>query len=174
MSRTRLTSFVISLLAASIAAQATAQDLFDTEASAGLEAYMRAGFQAADSGNFSFWQAARDDVVLFDIDSDNNPVAMYGQEAWNGYLQRLDEMLGTTGGSVATTINQVSCHSTASIGYCTLEFDQTFTMNGETMGPVHCRGTAIAAREGEGWSVLHWHGSFSQWPEMPETAAPTE
>jgi hypothetical protein len=55
----------------------------------------------------------------------------------------------------------VQCRSTSLSGFCLVEFEQSVTQAGKTMGPFKFRGTLVAERNGEGWIWTHWHGSLA-------------
>jgi hypothetical protein len=59
------------------------------------------------------------------------------------------------------------------MGYCAVEFDQMFTMGGQTMGPMKFRGTAVSRKVDNVWKLEHWHGSFRELPVMPGSTTTT-
>ena len=77
------------------------------------------------------------------------------------------------GGTVKTTVVRNDCYAVAVMGYCAVEFDQTFTSGGQTMGPMKFRGTTVARKVDGAWKWEHWHGSFRELPTVQTTTTTT-
>jgi ketosteroid isomerase-like protein len=128
-------------------------------------------FRSIDEGtaDTTMMSWADPEAVVFDFDENNNPVAKRGTAEIQEFLASLTKSVKEGGLKIATNVVSADCKSTVVAGFCTTEFDQTFTKDGQTMGPFKFRGTLVARKMPDGWKWLHWHGSFR---EMPPPAAP--
>jgi ketosteroid isomerase-like protein len=144
---------------------------YDRAAEAALEAKTRSMFTGMERGDLSEMRIEGDDTegTIFDTDSENHPISAYGAADWNHYFDQYVQMF-RSGGRVHTDVDRIDCHATTNHGYCTTEFRQTFTMNGQSMGPFRYRGTLVARRDGDRWIATHWHGSVGEVPPAPAPA----
>jgi hypothetical protein len=163
----------LALSNAALAKKSTAPSSdWDPAATTALKAMSEKMFQDMDAGNMEAMTAMMSsEGVVFDMDMNNNPVAKRGPEV-AAYLNEMGAMMKQNGSTMKTSIVRDDCFATAVMGYCAIEFDQTFTMGAQVMGPVKFRGTAVARKVGETWKWEHWHGSFREMPVMtaPESA----
>lgn len=141
---------------------------WDPAATASLEAEPEAMLKDIDAGNFDAMIAKMDSgSVAFDYDEKNNPVRIEGAENIRKFFDGYGKMMKEQQMKLTSTPVSKHCQATASMGYCALEFDQSMTANGQTMGPFKFRGTLVARRDGAGWKWVHWHGSFRELPAAP-------
>lgn len=146
---------------------------WDPEATKSLEAECDAMLRLIDAGDFDGMLARIDpDAVVFDMDLDNAPVQLTGKAAIAAMFDGFREAMKSQGLTIRSTVVRRTAHATATMGYVAVEFDQTFTMGAEAMGPIKFRGTMVARRFPDGWRWDHWHGSFRE-PVMPAGAAVT-
>ncbi|MEZ0374300.1 MAG: nuclear transport factor 2 family protein [Candidatus Sericytochromatia bacterium] len=122
-----------------------------------------------DSGAILSWKDLNPSV--FDVDPENKAVQFYGEAEVSKYLGSMTEAV-KAGLKIKSVVKRSDCQATASMGFCTIEFDQTATMGDQTMGPSKFRGTMIARKLPSGWKWTHWHGSFREMPAM--AAMPAE
>lgn len=124
-----------------------------------------------DAGDFMAMIAEADsNLVIMDFDDNNNPMRASGIGEARAFMNRMAEMAQSQGLKFTSTMVGSEAWATATMGYCVVEYDQSITAGGQTMGPFKFRGTMIARREGNRWLMTHWHGSFRETP--PPMAAP--
>ncbi len=139
---------------------------WDAQATASLKAEVEWMLKAIDSGDISGMLSRMDsDAIVFDLDDKNQPVHATGLEQVKQYMGKLENSMKAQGLKFASTLRATNCHANQTMGFCAIEFDQTITAGGETMGPFKYRGTLVARRIGEAWRWVHWHGSFAELPK---------
>lgn len=126
-----------------------------------------------DAGNFQAMFAGADsNVVVLDFDENNAPFRVDGLVAANAFMAHMAEVAQSQGLKFTSTPVRSDAWATATMGYCIVEYDQSVTVGGQTMGPFKFRGTLVARRDGDRWSTTHWHGSFRETPPpMPPPVA---
>jgi hypothetical protein len=142
----------------------------DPEHGKSLEDFARSIFTHMDSGDFAFVkQTACPDAVMFDTDENGAPVTAWGKPA---VAQLIDKYAqgARQGGKMSSQISRIQCEANASTGFCAIEFDQSMTTNGQTMGPYKLRGTVTAMIYKDHWIWTSWHGSPRE--AMPAASAP--
>jgi len=153
------------VVAAGCAATPSAE--WDPEATRSLEAECDTMFRLLDAGDFDGMLARMDaGAVVFDMDMDNAPMQLHGKAAIAQLFEGFREAQKAQQLSIRSSVVRRTAHATATMGYVAVEFDQTFTMGTEPMGPIKFRGTLVARRFPDGWRWDHWHGSFRE-PVMP-------
>lgn len=127
-----------------------------------------------DAGDFMAMIAAADsNLVIMDFDENNIPFRADGIGECRAFLTRMADAAKSQDVKFASTITRNDAWATPTMGYSIVEYDQTISAGGQTMGPFKFRGTLVARHEGSSWIMTHWHGSFSEMPPpmpMPETA----
>ncbi len=151
-----------------LAAETTYQD----ESEQSIEQFARGMMENIQNGNFAELKAtACPEAVMYDFDENNNPIALRGSRQIGEFFDHIQQMVQSSGMTMQTTIGDVTCRGVHDEGWCTIEFDQSITVGGQTVGPAQFRGTLIAARHAGRWIWTHWHGSFRTMPTAPP---PTE
>jgi ketosteroid isomerase-like protein len=146
---------------------------WDAQSSAALRAQPEALLHHLDAGNFDALIAnLDDDSLVLDLDENNHPVRYQGREEVTRYFRGLEQGAKAQGLKFKSTIVRNDCSATPVVGYCVVEFDQTITAGGSTMGPFKFRGTVVARKVGETWRWSHWHGSFREVPAAAPAPAP--
>jgi hypothetical protein len=135
--------------------------MHDPENRASLEAFVRTGMDELSKGNMLWWgKTACPQAVMWDGDPTGNTTAARGKAEIDAALAEAQKMINAST-QFATTTTNVDCRTTSLSGHCLVEFEQSVTQGGKTMGPFKFRGTLIAERNGEGWIWSHWHGSLA-------------
>jgi ketosteroid isomerase-like protein len=111
-----------------------------------------------------------DESIVLDLDENNHPVRYQGRDKVIQYFRSLEQGAKAQGLKFKTTIAKNDCSATATMGYCVVEFDQTITAGGQSMGPFKLRATLISRKVGDDWRWTHWHGSFREIPGPPSTS----
>lgn len=161
--RSMLLSLAPCLLAlgCATAGQQHTATMHDPEANASLEAFVRTGMDELSKGNIAWWgKTACPQAVMWDADPTGAATTARGKAAIDAALGEAQKMM-SSGMQLSTTTTAVQCRTTSLSGHCMVEFDQSVTQDGKTMGPFKFRGTLIAERNGEGWIWTHWHGSLA-------------
>lgn len=159
------------LCLATTACGGAASSAWNPKASADLKAMTSTIFTQLDAGEVEAMKASFDDnVSVFDIDPENKPVAAYGTDAAKAYTDTLGAAI-KQGLKVKSSVNKIDCQATEVLGFCVVEFDQVFTMGGQTMGPFKFRATAVGRKVNSAWKWTHWHGSFREPPAAAPAAA---
>lgn len=146
----------------------------DPANAAELRAKLDEIFRSLDDGtaDTTLLSWADPEAVVFDFDANNNPVTKRGTAEIQEFLGSYAKMVKEGGTKITTNVVSADCKSTVVAGFCTVEFDQSFTQNGQSQGPFKFRGTLVARKMPEGWRWLHWHGSFREMPPAPAGTAP--
>jgi hypothetical protein len=153
---------------------ASSSSRWDPQAASSLRAEPEAVLHDIDSGNVAdILGRMDDDSVVLDIDENNHPVRVEGRAKVTEYFGGLEKAMKTDGVRFSSKLAKNDCMASATFGYCVVEFDQTVTAGGQTMGPMKFRGTLVARRVGDAWKWTHWHGSFREVPPAPP-APPTK
>ncbi len=173
---------IVVLCAAAGCASTTAQSgstLAGPEEQKSLETYVRGIFAQMDRDDFSTLENSMcEQAVVFDADENGKPVTARGKADVTALLERYKQAFGGPGVSAQSTINRIDCRVDDG-SYCTLEFDQSVTINGQAQAPMKLRATLIAKRHGDRWIWTHWHASLRELaglmaaPPAPEPPAPT-
>jgi hypothetical protein len=130
-------------------------------------------FADIDAGNTeALTNMMSNDGIIFDIDPNNVPVEKRGAAEIRAYMDQVASEMKAADGTVKTTVVRNDCYAVAVMGYCAVDFDQTFTSGGQTMGPLKFRGTIVARKVDGVWKWEHWHGSFRELPVTPGTTTP--
>jgi hypothetical protein len=144
----------------------------DTAAATELRGKIDEMFRSLDSGAADEMMSWADpEAVVYDFDQNNSPVSKRGTAEIQEFLDSYSKLVREGGMQVTSTVVGADCKSTAVAGFCTVEFDQSLVMNGETMGPFKFRGTLVARKMADGWKWIHWHGSFREMPPPPTPPA---
>lgn len=148
---------------------------WDPAATAELAAQNEKMFAEIDAGNVdALTNMVSSEGIIFDIDPNNEPISKRGAAEIKAYMEQIANEMKAAGGTVKTTVVRNDCHAIAVMGYCAIEFDQMFTTDDQTMGPLKFRGTTVARKVDGLWKWEHWHGSFRELPVMPSaTTSPT-
>lgn len=127
-----------------------------------------------DSGDYMAMIAGADsNLVIMDFDENNVPFRADGIGEARAFMARLADVAKSQDVKFTSTITRNDAWATPTMGYSIVEYEQTISAGGQTMGPFKFRGTLVARREGRSWIMTHWHGSFSEMPPpmpMPEGA----
>src|SRR6185369_696725 len=107
------------------------------------------------------------------LDENNHPVRYQGREKVTQYFHNLEQGAKAQGLKFKSTITKNDCSATTNVGYCVVEFDQTISAGGQTMGPFKFRATVVARKVGDEWRWTHWHGSFREMPAPAPAASAT-
>jgi ketosteroid isomerase-like protein len=141
---------------------------WNAQDSASLKPEIEGMLKSIDAGDFQAMIAKMDaDATVFDFDADNKPIKMGSKAEVEKTFAGMAEMVKSQGLKFGSTIVSNDCHANAMMGFCAVEFDQTITAGGNTMGPFKFRGTLVARKLGGQWRWAHWHGSFREMPAMP-------
>jgi len=172
------TAFCAALLmfanTASAKKQSAPSSAWDPAAAAELAAQNEKMFADIDAGNTdALTNMMSSEGIIFDIDPNNAPIEKRGAAEIRAYMDQIASEMKAAGGTVKTTVVRNDCYAVAVMGYCAVEFDQTFTSGGQTMGPMKFRGTTVARKVDGAWKWEHWHGSFRELPTMPTTTTTT-
>ena len=125
-----------------------------------------------DAGNFdAMLQTADKDAIIFDFDENNNPIRLQGTAAMKKFFDSMSQSMKKQAMSFKSTLVRNDCYATTTQGFCAVEFDQSMTAGGKTMGPFKFRGTLVARKTDAGWRWVHWHGSFREQPATPAVPA---
>ena len=173
MHRTALCAGLL-LIANPAVAKKTPSSAWDTAVAAELQAQNEKMFADMDAGNTdALTNLMSSDGIIYDIDPHNMPIAKRGSAEIKAYMEQITSEMKTAGGTVKTTVVRNDCYAVAVMGYCAVEFDQWFTMGGQTMGPVKFRGTTVARKVDNAWKWEHWHGSFREFAALPVATTTT-
>jgi len=161
MRTTPLTVCVI-LLSSGCGATLSTTAHYDAAAEASLTEYVGAMMRALQDERFLDFPAAAPEAVVFDVGEQGQPVAAVGPDAIDALMQSYARFAEQA--DIHTEVDGIDCHATVNFGYCIIQFAQTITAGGQTMGPYHNRVTLVARRDGDSWTWTHWHASLSQLP----------
>lgn len=143
---------------------------WDAKATTSLEAEVTGMMKAIDEGKFeAITSKVAPDAVTYDVDPENKPTAMVGQDALKAYFANMSEMMKKNPMTMKSTPGKLNCHANAQMGFCAFEFAQEVSANGKSMGTQKFRGTLVAHKAGKNWVWDHWHGSFAEMPAPPPT-----
>ena len=132
---------------------------WDPTAAKALEAKVHEMFKDFDTGDVSaFLNALDTPASAWDIGWKGEPLAANSREETQKLLQGYADIFKEGSVTVKTTIHRADCHSTASFGFCALEFDQAFTEKGESFTQKF-RATLVARMVDGAWKWAHWHAS---------------
>lgn len=109
-----------------------------------------------------------DDVVGYTLDAEGGPLNVSGPSGV-AQVQALLTGWGEDQGTIASSIDRLSCSGDAQIAVCAAEVGQTFTWKGEPAGGAQVRATFAFRAEGGRWVLTHWHESA---PSAPPPADP--
>lgn len=156
--------FALILSSAAVACGGTSS-AWDARAASSLRAEPEAVLHDIDTANVGDILARMDDEsVVFDLDENNHPVRLQGRAKVTEYFGGLEKAVKSGNVRFDSKIERNDCVANAAFGYCVVEFDQTVTAGGQTMGPFKFRGTFVARRIGDAWRWTHWHGSLREAP----------
>ena len=171
----KTTSFVfgVALCASGCAAGQHHSTTPSSEEAQSLDAYVRDMFEHIGRGDFAAMKAsACPEAVVFDTDEHGAPVSARGKAEVDHMLDHYQEMTHAPGTSMSANITRLECRSLGGSGVCAVEFDQSMTMNGQTMGPFKARATLVAEHHNNRWIWVHWHASPREAPLQATAAAP--
>jgi len=172
--KTTLFVFGVALCASGCAAGQHHSTTPSSEEAQSLDAYVRDMFEHIGRGDLAAMKAsACPEAVVFDIDEHGAPVSARGKAEVDHMLDHYQEMTHAPGASMSANITRLECRSLGGSGVCAIEFDQSMTMNGQTMGPFKARATLVAERHNNRWIWVHWHASPREAPQQQATAAAT-
>ena len=122
-------------------------------------------FRDIDFGNGTALMAWADkNTVMFDLDMNNNPVTARGTDDVGKYFAAMQAGVMDKGLSFRSRIVRQDCAATTVMGVCAVDFDQTISQGGQSMGPFKYRGTLVAHKANGDWQWVHWHSSFRELP----------
>jgi ketosteroid isomerase-like protein len=177
MNRSALCAALLTLVASNAASakkESAPSAAWDPAATADLKATNEKMFADIDAGNMDALTSRMSaDAVVFDTDMTGKPMATHGSAEIKKTMDAMAMEMKASGGTSKTTIVRDDCFATAVMGYCAVEFDQTFTAGGNTMGPMKFRGTLVARKVDGQWTFDHWHGASREAPPMPEATTTT-
>ena len=145
------------------ASVAFGQDAYDAEATASLEATVDAGFASMSTGNYDVLRATSEEVKIYDLDNLGQPFVAAGLE-YNGRLDLLTADLRAVGLTVDYNVLQRDCHATATLGYCTVEYETS--VESTLPASVRWRVTIVARKVEDGWTYVHMHNSMGPQPPV--------
>ncbi len=130
-------------------------------------------FKAIDAGDRAAARAclvgtdSRFPVQIYDLDLQHKPETIEGLEPARAYLDALFAGIKRDGVKVESKITKIhaDCHS-PELGYATLEFTQTFTVNGKSETSEYRATALVSYDEKTKWHLFHWHSSLAKEPAM--------
>jgi hypothetical protein len=132
---------------------------WDPAAAKALEAKVHDMFRAFDTGDVGPFVSALDGVAItWDVGVEGEPLAANTPAETQKLLEGYAKWMKESGATVKTTIHRADCHSTASFGFCALEFDQAFNDKGQ-MSTQKFRATLVGRMVDGAWRWAHWHAS---------------
>jgi hypothetical protein len=151
---------VSSLLVDTASAHKEKGNNWDPAAAEALEAKVREMFAAFDKGNVGpFVEGLDTPAITWDIGFDGDPIMANTREESQKVLEGYATWMKDEDAKVTTTIQRADCHSTATAGFCVLEFDQDFTVGGQPQPKQMFRATLVARAVDGQWKWSHWHAS---------------
>jgi len=164
MSRHRL-MFLASVLAVSGCARPSqsvpATQWDDTRASevrAQVETTMNA-FARFDLASFE--AGLTPNVVAFEMDLETKPVRFGSRAEVSKWAEATFAELKKMGANATLDIHSNNCRATATVAFCTVEFDLKATMGDGTTMTQPSRNAVVLQNFGDGWKWTHWHSSPS-------------
>jgi hypothetical protein len=146
---------------------------WDAAAAKAIDAKVHAMFKAFDTGDVGPFVSGLDGVAItWDVGVEGEPLAANTREETQKLLEGYATWMKESGVTVKTTIHRSDCHSTASVGFCALEFDQVFTEKGE-QSMQQFRATLVARMVDGEWRWAHWHASPREATGMHHDTPPT-
>lgn len=169
--------FLLLGLAASIVACAPAPPApttvqWDTatarEVRAQVEKTMTA-FAAMDLETFEAGLAG--DVTAFELDLDNKPLRLGSRTEAIRFAEGTFAGVRTMGATLALDFHSTACRGTATLAWCTVEFDLKVKMpDGNTLTQPS-RNSVVLFKTRDGWKWTHWHSSLAVAPAQPAPPA---
>lgn len=134
------------------------------EARAQVEKTMTA-FAAMDREGFKAGLA--EDVVAFEINLESKPVRLASRDESVRFAEETFAGIKKMDASMKLDFHATDCRATATLAYCTVEFDFKAAMpDGSTMTQPS-RNTVVLRKGDDGWRWAHWHSSLSAAPPAP-------
>lgn len=163
---------VSSLLVDTASAHKEKGNNWDPAAAKALEAKVREMFADFDKGNVGKFVTALDTpAITWDIGVDGKPLKANTREESQKLLEGYATWMKDEGATVKTNIHRADCHSTATFGFCALEFDQDFTVGGQPQPKQMFRATLVARTVDGEWKWTHWHASPREATAMAHDSA---
>lgn len=170
--KTTLFVLGVALCASACAASQHHSTTPSSEEAQSLDAYVRDVFEHMGQGDFTYMKAsACPEAVVFDTDEHGAPIAARGKAEIDRLLDHYQQVMHAGGASTSVNITRLECRPLGGSGVCAIEFDQSMTMNGQTMGPFKLRATLVAERHKDRWIWVHWHASAREAPAQQAAAA---
>lgn len=144
-----------------------AQEAYDADATATLEAYVDAMFVAMNEGNYEVVYSSSDDTSIFDLSEEGLPITLYGMADWNARLDALLAQVEAMGIASEYTMTRRDCHANQTLGFCAIEYDTTVEVEGVSF-TLQWRMTLVTRLEEGAWSWVHMHNSFRNLPGTEE------
>jgi hypothetical protein len=166
--------FGVALYAIGCASSQHKSTMPSQEEAKSLDAYVRDVFDHIGHGDYAYLKkSVCPEAVVFDIDEHGAPIAARGKAEVDRLIDHYAQ-LSKASAAPSANITRLECRSLGGSGVCAIEFDQSMSANGRTMGPVpvKLRATLVAERHNERWIWVHWHGSMRQAPQVAQTAPP--
>lgn len=152
----------------------TASPAWDPTAAESLKQEAVAMLGKLDAGDYvGMLSGADSNLVILDFDANNTPIRTDDIAASREFMTRMTDLGQSQGMKFSSTVTRNDAWATSTMGYAVVEYDQTITAGGQTMGPFKYRGTLVARREGGAWRMVHWHGSFRELPPQSSPAGTT-
>jgi ketosteroid isomerase-like protein len=167
----KISCIVLALSLSACAAQQQQSTLVGPEAAASLEAFVRDVFDHFGKGDFAYMKNSMcEQAIVFDLDENGTPIAKRGKAEVDAMIDHYQQLMSTPGAGTSATLQRIDCRADGS-AFCTVELDQTFSMGGETVGPLKFRATIVAKQHAGKWIWTHWHASFRENPAVSAMAA---
>ena len=124
-----------------------------------------AAFASGDLEGFKSGLA--DDVVAFEMDLESKPVRLGSREDVVHFAEATFAELKKMGATLKLDIHSSDCHATATLAYCTVEFDAKATMGDGSAMSQPSRNSVVLRKGETGWQWAHWHSSLAVRPPPP-------
>jgi ketosteroid isomerase-like protein len=173
MNRKRMIAVAVALGVCGIAnaQEKPAPAMWDAAAAKEARAVVERGLAAVEKMDVEGVKAvAAQDITAYDIDLENKPVRMKSLAEVTQYLEAIFTEVKGIGATVKFENRTTECRATATMAYCTFEYDFVAMMADGTKMAQPSQTTVVLRKGNDGWKWAHWHTSLSVLPAAP--AAP--
>lgn len=105
------------------------------------------------------------------MDLENKPVRLESRDEVGRWAEATFAEIKKMGAVLTLDIHSSKCRATATLAYCTVEFDVKSTMTGGTTMSQPSRNTVVLRKGDDGWKWMHWHSSLAPSPAPAESPA---
>jgi ketosteroid isomerase-like protein len=107
----------------------------------------------------AFKAALAEDVVAYEIDSENKPVRLESRAEVSRWTKSIFGQLKAMGAATRLDFASIDCRAAGALAYCVADFTFTVTMpNGKALSQPS-RNSIVLRKEVGGWKWAHWHSS---------------